>query len=142
MTAFKVYRKELTYRTGKLIEFVDITRDVEDVVTESGIIRGLVNVFVPHATAAILANENEYGLLNDFTELIRELFRPGGSWMHNRIDNNAHAHLAAGFIGADKTFPVENGRLVRGRWQNIFLVELDGPRSMRRVIVTVSGEAY
>ncbi|MCE4607170.1 MAG: secondary thiamine-phosphate synthase enzyme YjbQ [Desulfurococcales archaeon] len=137
---FKVYRRELKYKTSKLIEFIDITRDVEGVVGESGVRTGLTHIFVPHATAAILANENEHGLLNDFTELIRELFRPGGGWMHNRIDNNAHAHLAAGFIGADRTFPVEDGRLVRGTWQNIFLVELDGPRSMRRVVVTVTGE--
>jgi secondary thiamine-phosphate synthase enzyme len=139
MPGFSVYRKELSYKSSKLIEFIDITWDVEKIVRESGIKDGIVNVFVPHATAAIIANENENGLINDYTRLIRELFRPGGDWMHNRIDNNAHAHLAAGFLGADKSFPVVNGRLVRGTWQNIFLVELDGPRSMRRVIVTVMG---
>ncbi|MCE4614188.1 MAG: secondary thiamine-phosphate synthase enzyme YjbQ [Desulfurococcales archaeon] len=142
MTGFKIHRKEITYRTSKLIEFVDMTRDIERIVEESRIKDGLAHVFVPHATAAIIANEYEQGLLGDYVRLIRELFRPGGDWMHNRIDNNAHAHLAAGIIGADRSFPVENGKLVRGTWQNIFLVELDGPRSMRRVIVTVAGEAF
>jgi secondary thiamine-phosphate synthase enzyme len=140
MAGFKVYRREFTYSTSRRIEFLDITMDVERTVFESGVTNGIVNVFVPHATAAIIANENESGLLSDYVRLITEVYKPGGDWMHNRIDDNAHAHLAAGFIGADRSFPIVNGRLVRGTWQNIFLVELDGPRSRRRVIVTVMGE--
>ena len=140
MTGFRVYRREFTYSTSRRIELLDITADVERTVAESGVKKGIVHVFVPHATTAIIGNEHEHGLINDYIRLITELFRPGGDWMHNRIDDNAHAHLAAGLIGADRSFPVENGRLVRGTWQNIFLVELDGPRSRRKVIVTVMGE--
>jgi secondary thiamine-phosphate synthase enzyme len=97
-------------------------------------------VSVPHATAAVLVNEHETGLLNDLLERIEALFPESGAYGHNAIDNNADAHVAAAFLGHTRSFPVCNGELVRGTWQNIFLVELDGPRSRREVIVQVMGE--
>ncbi|MEB3825347.1 MAG: secondary thiamine-phosphate synthase enzyme YjbQ [Desulfurococcales archaeon] len=139
MDGFKVYRREVTLSTSERFQLVNITRHVEEIVADSGVREGFVHVFVPHATAAVIANEDEGGLKQDFIRLFRELFKPGSGWMHDRIDDNAHAHLAAGVIGADRSFPVTGGRIVRGTWQEIFLVELDGPRSRRRVIVTVIG---
>ena len=136
----RVVMKEIEVSTTQRLELIDITRDIEKIVENSGISKGLVHVFVPHATAAIIANENEAGLLEDYINLIKEIFKPGGPWKHNRIDDNAHAHLAAGLIGASRSFPIVNGRLVRGTWQNIFLLELDGPRSRRKVVVTIIGE--
>ncbi len=135
----KVYMKELRLSTSKRFELVDITAEVEKIVAESGVCKGMVLVFAPHATAAIIANEHEAGLLEDIVTWIREHFQPERGWMHNRIDDNAHAHLASAFIGASRVFPVWDCRLVRGTWQNIMLVEMDGPRT-RRVIVEVMGE--
>ncbi|MCD6113982.1 MAG: YjbQ family protein [Thermoprotei archaeon] len=136
----KVYVKELTLSTHRKYQLVDITYEVENAVKESGIRNGLCLVFAPHATAAIVANEHERGLMEDILRKIKEEFPENGKWQHNIIDDNAHAHLASAFIGADRVFPVINGRLVRGTWQNIFLVEMDGPRGYRRVIVEVIGE--
>ena len=113
---------------------------MERVVRESGVKNGFCLVFAPHATAAIIANEHERGLVNDILRKIREEFPLDGKWEHNRIDDTAAAHLASAFLGAGRIFPVKDGRLVRGTWQNIFLVELDGPRSIRRVVVEVMGE--
>ncbi len=136
----KVYTEELTLSTSSRFELVDITGRVEEAVRRSGVRNGMCLVFAPHATAAIIANEHERGLVEDMVDLIRELFKPDAAWRHNRIDDNAHAHLASALIGAGRVFPVMEGRLVRGTWQNIFLVEMDGPRARRKVIVEVMGE--
>ena len=136
----KFYVKEITLRTTSKYQLIDITSNVEDIVRESGIRNGLCLVFAPHATAAIIANEHEYGLMNDIVNKIKSDFPENGKWQHNLIDDNAHAHLASSFIGASKVFPVINGKLIRGTWQNIFLVEMDGPRSYRRILVEVLGE--
>lgn len=137
----KVYTREIILSTNKKFQLIDITYEVEKIVEESGVRNGIVLVFAPHATAAIVANEHESGLMEDILTKIKELTEPGSSkWKHNLIDDNAHAHIGSAIIGADRVFPVINGRLIRGTWQNIFLVEMDGPRSRRHVIVTVMGE--
>ena len=136
----RVYSKELRHSTSKDIELLDVTRDVEHVVEESRIESGLCLVHVPHATAAIVVNEAEPGLIQDIVRKIMEMFPRGAGYLHDRIDDNAHSHLAASFIGSSRVFPVQAGRLVRGTWQNILLVELDGPRSLRRLVVTVIGD--
>lgn len=136
----KVYFKELTVRTQRKKELIDITYEVEKAVVESGISNGLCLVFAPHATAAIVANEHERGLMNDILRKFAEEFPDDSGWEHNRIDDNAAAHLASAFVGSARVFPVKDGRLVRGTWQNIFLVELDGPRASRRVVIEVLGE--
>jgi len=137
----KVYTREIVLSTSKKFQLIDITYEVEKIVEESGVRNGIVLVFAPHATAAIIANEHESGLIEDIITKIKELTEPGSSkWKHNLIDDNAHAHIGSALIGADKVFPIINGRLVRGTWQNIFLVEMDGPRARRHVLVTVLGE--
>ncbi|RLF15777.1 MAG: YjbQ family protein [Thermoprotei archaeon] len=135
----KVFFKELRVATSQLYELVDITRQVEETVRESGVNNGICLIHAPHATAAIIANEHEAGLMQDMLSKIKSDYPRGAGWLHDRIDDNASAHLASAFIGSSRTFPVMNGRLVRGTWQNIFLVEMDGPRS-RRVLVEVLGE--
>ncbi|MCD6196573.1 MAG: YjbQ family protein [Thermoprotei archaeon] len=137
----KVYTREIVLSTSKKFQLIDITYEVEKIVEESGVRNGIVLVFAPHATAAIIANEHESGLIEDIITKIKELTEPGSSkWKHNLIDDNAHAHIGSALIGADRVFPIINGRLVRGTWQNIFLVEMDGPRARRHVLVTVLGE--
>ncbi len=135
----KAYFKELVVNTSERFQVVNITRMVEEVVRESGVRNGICLVFAPHATAAIIANEYEPRIVADYIELVKQVFKPDYPWRHNSIDNNAHAHLASAIIGASRVFPVKEGRLVRGTWQEILLVELDGPRS-RHVIVEVMGE--
>lgn len=136
----KVFHEIIKISTTKQFELIDITEYVENTVKRSGIKNGLCLVFAPHATAAIIANESESGLLNDIITFIKELVKPEREWKHNIIDTNAHAHIGSAIIGAERVFPVINGKLVRGTWQNIFLVEMDGPRSVRNVIIVVIGD--
>lgn len=136
----RVAHRQFSYYTLDKFQLIDITSDVERAVRESGVKDGIAVVHVPHATAGILLNENEDGLVQDIIRFLKELTRPGDEWQHNRIDDNAHAHIGSSIIGSSRVIPVVNGSLYRGTWQNIFLVEMDGPRSRRQVIVTVIGE--
>ena len=135
----KVFFKELRVSTTSRFEVVDITYEVESAVKESGVNNGIAVVHAPHATAAVILNEAESGLMKDYIELVKQLFKPDAPWRHNVIDNNAHAHLASAVIGSTRVIPVREGRLLRGTWQNIMLLELDGPR-VRRVVVEVMGD--
>ncbi len=137
----KVVVKEITLSTQSRFQLIDITSEVESIVENSGVKNGIALVFAPHATAAIIANEHESGLINDIIDKVKEFTEPGSSkWRHNIIDDNAHAHIGSALFGAERVFPVVNGKLIRGTWQNIFLLEMDGPRSRRRIYVVVMGE--
>jgi secondary thiamine-phosphate synthase enzyme len=137
----KVFTETIKIRTTERFQLVDITRSVEEAVLKSGVKNGIVLVFAPHATAAIIVNEHETGLLSDIVDKVKEFTEPGSPrWRHNRVDDNAHAHIGSALFGADRVFPVVNGRLARGTWQNIFLLEMDGPRINREVVVVVIGE--
>jgi len=133
--------KIITLSSRNRRELIDITDEVQDFVRDQHVTNGICLISVPHATAAVIANENERGLLRDLLAKIEELFPQSGSYAHNAIDDNADAHVAASFLGHSRAFAISNGRLVQGTWQNIFLVELDGPRSHREVHLQVIGEA-
>jgi len=136
-----VYIEEINVSTEKRFQLVDITSRVEEIVEKSGVKNGIALVFAPHATACIIANEHESGLIDDILSKVKEFTEPGSSkWKHNIIDDNAHAHIGSALFGSERVFPVVNGRLVRGTWQNIFLLEMDGPRRNRSVYVVVMGE--
>ncbi len=132
--------KDVYVSTKERFQLIDITGSVVDAVAKSGIKNGICLVFVPHATAAIIANEHENGLMEDILAKVKEIVEPSRQWKHNLIDNNAHAHIGATLLGANRVFPIKDGKLIRGTWQNIFLVEMDGPRGERHVIVETLGE--
>lgn len=130
--------KTITLSSKNRYELIDITTQVESIVRESKIKDGLCFVFVPHSTAAIILTENESGLKNDWLAVLKKLVE-GFDFAHNRIDDNADSHILSGFLGQGRVLPIENGRLVRGTWQQIFLVELDGPKTRRVTIKIVKG---
>jgi len=127
--------KEFDILTKEKYQLIDITEKVEEIVKESEIENGFVLVLTLHSTAGILLNENEPGLKQDWLKVFKKI-TSGIDFAHNRTDNNADAHIIAGLIGNEKTLALENGRLIRGTWQQIFLVELDGPRT-RKVIIKI-----
>jgi len=129
-------QQELTLRTHQRYELVDLTERVAQIVAGAGVDEGLCSVYVPHATAAIVINENDDpNLCTDLLDALDKLV-PHGVWRHDRVDNNGAAHIKAAILGPSETVPVRGGRLLLGTWQAIMLAELDGPRQ-RRVIVTV-----
>ena len=105
----------------------------------SGIRHGLVNIYAQGATEAEMIQYNwDYRVQTDVVELLRKLI-PQGVWRHDAQDGNGDAHLKAGLVGPSESVPLIDGRLGLSRWQNIFFCEWDGPRSDRRVVVSVLG---
>ena len=117
----------------------DITRQVEAIVTESGVQSGLANVYVQGATAGIMIQENwDDSVQRDVVSLLNKLV-PHGVWEHDRQDGNGDSHLKAGIVGPQETIPIVDGKMGLSTWQNIFLCEFDGPRNTRTILVTILG---
>ncbi len=135
----KMAKHTLNRGSSKRVEIIDITEDINDILSKCKIKEGIVNIFAKHSTAGIVINENESGLVKDFQNSLESLIPTGKEYLHDRIDNNADSHIRSFFIGSSETIPVENGSLSLGTWQSVFFVELDGPRN-RRFVVTVIGE--
>lgn len=135
----KTLFEDIDVSTRKRTELVDITRDVEEAMRKTGIGAGICIIHSVHSTTAIIVNEHEEGLTKDIVKKIQRDFPKGAGWLHDKVDDNADAHLASSFIGPTRLFPIRDGKLVRGTWQNIFLFELDGPRN-RKITIQVMGE--
>ena len=135
-----VFRRRFELETRAHNEVIDLTDKVHAVVAESGISDGICTVFTPHATAAIAINENDDPNIGaDLLRALGTIVVEHDGWLHDRIDDNAAAHIKSAIVGPSETIPIENGRLALGTWQNVFFVELDGPRPRRGVVVVVVG---
>ncbi len=133
-----VHHATLTLATSNPHEVRDVTSQVEAAVRESGARDGLCVVFTPHATAAVTINENDDPNVGvDLLDALARLVKEHDGWRHDRVDDNAAAHIKAAIVGPSETIPVREGRLALGTWQNVFFCEFDGPRASRRVHVTV-----
>jgi secondary thiamine-phosphate synthase enzyme len=127
---------EFRIRTTTKREMIDLTARVAEVVARAELAEGLCSVYTPHATAAIVVNENDDpNVCVDVLDALERLV-PAGVWRHDKVDGNAASHIQATILGPGETIPVGAGRLLLGTWQAVMLVELDGPRD-RRVVVTV-----
>ena len=127
---------ELTIKTTRKRELVDVTATVEAIVAKSGIEEGLCSVYVAHATAAVIVNENDDpNVCVDFLDALDRLI-PAGIWRHDRVDGNAASHIQAAMLGPGEVIPIRHAKLCLGRWQAIMLAELDGPRE-RRLLITL-----
>jgi secondary thiamine-phosphate synthase enzyme len=129
-------QETLRVRTRRPQEVVDLTREVAAAVSRAAISEGICTVFVRHATAAIVINENaDPGFRLDLVAALDKLF-PEGVWEHDKVDDNGAAHLKAAMLGPSEAVPVRDGRLLLGTWQGIALVECDGPRE-REIVIDV-----
>ncbi|UCE84673.1 MAG: YjbQ family protein [Deltaproteobacteria bacterium] len=127
-----------TVATRDAKQCLDITASVDAIVRRSGAASGLCHVMVLHATAAIAINENDDPNIGvDLLRALDQAVPDHDGWLHDQIDNNAHAHIKAAIVGPSETIPIEKGELVLGRWQGIMLLEFDGPRPQRRVAVRI-----
>lgn len=135
----KVFFDEIDVSTKSRTELIDISSYVEGHVRKSNIKNGFCLAYALHSTVAIIVNEHETGFIQDIMNKVGKDFPKGIGWLHDRIDDNADAHLASTFIGPSRILPIKDGRLVRGTWQNIFVLELDGPRT-RKIVLEALGE--
>jgi len=149
MAAPRLYREILKHTASGAPEFIDITQEVKDVLARSEIREGSVLVFTRHTTAAIEINEDEPLLMEDLKQFLLRIAPRDGNYKHNdffiRTANmtedecpNGHAHCQHLFLGTSETIPVVDSEILLGRWQRIFLIELDRPRE-RQVFIQVQG---
>jgi secondary thiamine-phosphate synthase enzyme len=136
---FRFYGDHVELRTDAGQQFIDVTELVAERVRRSGIAHGIVNVQSRHTTAAVLVNENEPGLLDDLAGMLARLAPRDAAYRHDDLEGrahpvppderpNGHAHLRAAALGPAACLNVVDGKLQLGRWQRIFLAELDGAR--------------
>src|SRR6516165_5425280 len=138
-----IYQREIALQTSGHREMHDITDEVTEVVSASGVQRGLANIFNIGSTGAIGTIEFEPGLQKDLPAILDKLFPPSREYGHEQAwhDGNGHSHLQATMLGPSLTVPVKDGKLVLGTWQQIFHLECDIKPRRRTIIITVMGDA-
>jgi secondary thiamine-phosphate synthase enzyme len=142
-TMMKSLTERLTFTIPARVGFVNITPQVEEVVSRSGVREGLVLVNAMHITASVFINDDEPGLHEDYRKWLEAIapFDPSTSrYQHNRTgEDNADAHLKRQVMGREVVVAITNGRLDFGPWEQIFYGEFDGNRP-KRVLIKVIGE--
>ena len=126
-------------RTSKHTQMLDITREVQRAVTESGVRDGICTVFIPHTTAAVTINENaDPDVVRDFTMELNKIVPWEDGYHH--MEGNSAAHLKSSMIGFFEQIIIEDGRLLLGTWQGIYFCEFDGPRSRKCFVKIMEGQ--
>ncbi len=144
-TGFSSWSESIEVCTSAAPEFVDLTERVERIVARSGVSDGMAVVFSRHTTAAVVINESEPLLLEDMAEFLERMAPRAAAYRHNdftvRTVNmtadespNGHAHCLQLVLGASQTVPIRDGRMMLGRWQRVFLVELDHARPREAIV--------
>ncbi len=137
-----VMHRRLEFETEGNAHIVEITEEVAELLAETGLRTGILNVFVPGATGAVTTLEHEPGVCRDFQELFDFLAPAERDYHHNRrgVDSNGHSHVRAGLLGPSVTVPFEDGRPLLGRWQQLVFVDFDEIPRSRTIVVTFIGE--
>ncbi len=134
-------QKTFSFITKKPIEIIEMTTGVKEFVESSGYRNGLLTVSSPHTTLGVVINERCERLQEDMIDFLRRLVPAGGDYRHNQVAldgrPNAHSHLLSLLLPSQLTFVVSEGQLLLGEWQSVFAIELDGPRSTRKIQMTL-----
>ena len=138
----KSFRKELTLHIPSRRGFVNITRQVEEALRESGIREGLCLVNPMHITASVFINDDESGLHHDYDKWLEKLapHEPVSGYRHNDTgEDNADAHMKRQVMGREVVVALTDGKLHLGPWEHIFYYEFDGMRK-KRILVKMIGD--
>ena len=138
--------EKLSVKSSKATELIRITEEVRKTVQLTGLKNGIVNVFTLHTTTGITINEDDKKLEDDIARFLVKLVPEDDSYAHHRFFRkdgrmavNAYSHIRASLLGVSVAIPLQDGSLVLGSRQNIYLVDLDGPQT-RGLVVQVVGE--
>ncbi len=138
----KSYRKELWFNLPTRMQFKNITPDIRECLSLSGIKEGLILVNAMHITASVFINDDESGLHQDYKDWLESIapHEPVGQYRHNDTgEDNADAHIKRQIMGREVTIAVTEGQLDFGPWEQIFYGEFDGCRK-KRVLVKIIGD--
>ncbi len=135
----KAYTRYLWFNTKNKREYINITAQVGEVLSESKIQEGMILVSAMHITAGVYVNDDESGIIEDIDQWVEHLAPFKADYRHHRTgETNADAHLKSLLIHHEVIVPVTEGRLDLGPWQQVYYAEFDGMRK-KRVIVKVMG---
>jgi secondary thiamine-phosphate synthase enzyme len=130
--------EKLNLRTSRRVELVEITDEIENIVTKSKVKDGICLVFCPHTTAGLTINENaDPSVRKDIINTLDKLIPAGGDYSHS--EGNADSHIKSSLFGSSLTVFIENGHLAFGTWQGIYFCEGDGPRQRQVWVKIISG---
>jgi secondary thiamine-phosphate synthase enzyme len=134
-------RKELVFEVPERRAYLNITPEVEEFVSESGIREGLCLVNPMHITAAVYVNDDEPGLIADYDDWLERLapHAPTEQYRHNNGEENADAHLKRQLMAHQVVLAITDGGLDLGPWEQVFYAEFDG-RRRKRVLLKAIGE--
>ena len=119
-------------------EIRNITSEIKEKVADSGVKEGLCVVTIPHVSAGLLLAEDERGIRIDYINLLNQLIPNRNNYYHHdECDVNGAEQLRSILIGTTNIIPISNGKLILGDWQYILFIELDGPRELRYVHITI-----
>lgn len=138
----KSYRKELWFNVPSRSAFINLTRQVEECLRESGVVEGLALVNAMHITSSVFINDDESGLHHDYETWLERLapHEPVSQYHHNKTgEDNADAHIKRQVMGREVVVAITGGKLDFGPWEQIFYGEFDGGRK-KRVLVKIIGE--
>ncbi len=135
-----IIKDSLVINSRTRFQIIYITSYINEKIDKSSVSLGLINIFAKHTTSSIIINENEEGLGYDIQNLLYDLIPESNEYSHDLIDHNAHSHLKSLFLSPQETVPIVDGRMDLGTWQSVFFIELDGPRSKRKIDLTIIGE--
>jgi secondary thiamine-phosphate synthase enzyme len=137
-----VYHKQFTIKTRGEGDIIDITDDVQQAAKYSRFQKGIVCVFVPGSTGAIITLEYEPGLLQDIPRALENIAPSGSDYKHHETwhDDNGRSHVRASLLGPSITIPLQDGVLLHGTWQQIGFIELDTQPRTRKIIIQIVGE--
>ncbi|HWR01707.1 MAG TPA: secondary thiamine-phosphate synthase enzyme YjbQ [Chlorobaculum sp.] len=131
-------------KTNLPIEIIDITGQVRSALEATDLREGTVTLLSRHTTACININEKEPRLVQDMITFLKRFVPKDGNYLHNYEPadgrDNAHSHLLGMFMNSSETIPFSEGQLLLGEYQSIFLIELDGPRNLRQVLMQIQGQ--
>ncbi len=135
------FRECLHFNTRERTEFINVTPQVQDIVTRSEVQEGFCLVNPMHITASVIINDDESGLHRDFQHWLESLapHEPVDAYAHNTVEDNADAHLKRQVMGREVVVAITRGQLDLGPWEQIIYAEFDGQRA-KRALVKVIGE--
>ena len=137
-----VITKQIKISSKSENDIIDITKQVADAVSKSGILNGTITVFVSGSTGAITTIEYEPGLVKDFPDLLSRIAPDDIMYEHEQIwhDGNGRSHVKASLVGPSLTIPFQDGELLLGTWQQIVFLELDTRARSRTLVLQIIGE--
>ncbi len=137
-----VYQSELTLKQTYEGDIIDITSEINKIVSKSGVKKGIASIFNAGSTGAIITLEYEPGLIKDIPDFLERIIPKNMNYFHEQTwhDGNGHSHVRASLLGPSLTVPISNSKLVHGTWQQVAFLELDVKPRKRKLYITVIGQ--